>query len=236
MENSVRMPVFFEFYGLPGCGKSTVSHAVARLLREDGYTVEEPSFKIDHQNIIIKKTKKLTIAFWGYCFHHKTYQKIIDLVRRNGYSGKELFTQTVNVFQKIKTYNEISSTRIFIWDQGIIQAAISLSIKGRISACDNYSVLLSFIKQKTRIISVFIPATIQVALERMGRRKTNYSRVEKVNDIKQKVKMLEKFQEGVVSIKGISDKPIDSIVVKNTHSIEEQVYDIIQAIYSFMPI
>ena len=111
-----------------------------------------------------------------------------------------------------------------------------MSIKGRISACDNYSVLLSFIKQKPRIISVFIPATIQVALERMGRRKTNYSRVEKVNDIKQKVKMLERFQEGVVSIKGISDKPIDSIVVKNTHSIEEQVYDIIQAIYSFMPI
>ena len=62
---------FIEFYGLPGSGKSTLSHIVAERLRSEGYAVEEPSYDIDHQHPLPKRVKKFAIGGFWFVFHHE---------------------------------------------------------------------------------------------------------------------------------------------------------------------
>lgn len=217
MEDTVNNPVFFEFFGLPGCGKSTVSHAVARLLREEGYTVEEPSFTIDHQRRIIRKIKKIAIAVGWFIVHYKVYIAIRDIVKKNGYNGTELLTQTVNVIQKIRKYNGKADARIYIWDQGLIQAAISLSIKGKISASENYRILLSHVHNSTTIFPILINIDERIALKRMSMRQSNDSRIEKLSTQKLKDEMLSSFQTSINSVK--SAMP-NGIVIDGRHDIK----------------
>jgi hypothetical protein len=53
-----------EFVGLPGAGKSTVSHAAATALRDDGRPVTERSFEIAHRigGVARRLTKLLLVA------------------------------------------------------------------------------------------------------------------------------------------------------------------------------
>ena len=210
-----------EFYGLPGCGKSTVSHAVARLLREDGYSVQEPSFGIDHQPNYIKRPRKLAIACWWYLFHHNEYCSIRSVVLQNGYDGLEALTQTANVIQKIKAYNQKGNAQITIWDQGLIQAAVSLSVKGKVTAGENYRRLLPFVKREPRIVPVYMPVTIDVALKRMNDRHTNDSRVEKLKLGEQKTAMLRRLQDGIDSTMVFFDNI--PIVIEDISDLNEKV-------------
>ena len=62
MENNIDV-YCIDFYGLPGSGKSTISHLLADKLRGE-VDVIEPSFHIDHdysviERIIKKKYKRL---------------------------------------------------------------------------------------------------------------------------------------------------------------------------------
>lgn len=217
MEDIVNNPVFFEFFGLPGCGKSTVSHAVARLLREEGYTVEEPSFTIDHQRRIIRKIKKIAIAIGWFIVHYKVYIAIRDIVKKNGYNGTELLTQTVNVIQKIRKYNGKADARIYIWDQGLIQAALSLSANGKITAVDNYARLLPFVRSDVKIVPVYMPVTADVALKRMSDRPSNDSRVERIAGNEQKERMLKQIQDGLESVQeSIAEQ---TVIIEDTEDI-----------------
>ena len=221
MEDTVNRPVFFEFFGLPGCGKSTVSHAVARLLREEGYTVEELSFTIDHQRSIIRQIKKLAIAIACFITHHKEYCTIRGIVKKNGYGGTALMTQTINVIQKIRKYNSKGNAQIYIWDQGLIQAAISLSINGKITAGDNYARLLPFVRKDVKIVPVYMPVTTDVALKRMSDRPTNDSRVERIADKKQKERMLKQIQDELESVReSIAGQ---TVIIEDTENLIEKV-------------
>ena len=55
--------VILEFFGMPGSGKSTVSHLLAERLRGNGYTVIEPSWLIDNKKSKVKRLcKKMLLA------------------------------------------------------------------------------------------------------------------------------------------------------------------------------
>jgi shikimate kinase len=213
--------IFLEFYGLPGCGKSTVSHTVAKLLREKGYTVEEPSFDIDHQRSLFKLPQKLFIACFWLIIHNKEFRSIRNVVKRNGYEGMGALKQTVNVVQKIRTYNQNAGTQICIWDQGLVQACISLSVNGKVSAEDNYASLIPLIKRNIKIVPVFMPVEIDVALKRVNERPSNDSRVEKLARQEQKKDMLMQFQKGIDSIQNtITGK---NVVVEDLENLADKV-------------
>ena len=54
--------------GLPGCGKSTVSHLLAERLRVEGFKVSEPSYSIDHQKPLWRKIRKFLLGLYYYIF------------------------------------------------------------------------------------------------------------------------------------------------------------------------
>src|SRR5438034_6556976 len=41
--------LFRSFIGLPGVGKSTLSHRVAEMLQQRGWRVEQPTYSVDHE-------------------------------------------------------------------------------------------------------------------------------------------------------------------------------------------
>lgn len=202
MENSLAHPLFIEFYGLPGCGKSTVSTRVAEWLRVDGYVVDEPSYLEDHKPAFKRKLWKLFVGCSWFLFRHVLYKSISSLVAENGYDGVERFTQSVNLIQKFGIYKRNNTGRIIIWDQGIIQAAISLSIKGKLSASENLQRIKSYLSDDLLILRVYLPTELAVSLKRMECRRTNDSRVEKLDGEESKLNMLRAFETGIDSIRG----------------------------------
>lgn len=200
MEHTLTHPIFVEFYGLPGSGKSTVSNIVAQWLRVDGYIVDEPSYKEDHRPAFQRKIRKLLIGCLWALSRKASFKSVSRLVAENGYKGFEKFTQTVNVLQKLNVYWG-KTDRIVLWDQGIFQAAVSLSIKGKLSAFDNLQKIMSFLPDDVFIQRVYIPVEFAVSLVRMESRKTKDSRVDRLEGEENKLNMLRTFETGIESIR-----------------------------------
>ena len=229
MEHPLKRPLFVEFYGLPGCGKSTVSHLVASKLRDVGFLVYEPSYEIDRNcSPFIRKLKKLSIYLSWLVFHNNTFKKVSAIVAKNGYTGFAKIEQTSNVLQKISEYQKRGPNRVAIWDQGLLQASVSLSLKGEINADENLTGLQDILGSNVEILSVLISVEEKVALERMSQRTTNDSRVEKLKDANQKHVMLQRFQDGIDSI----SKQNKSLVVNGAAPIDNQFEQITKEIIS----
>lgn len=228
MEDPIKESLHLEFYGLPGCGKSTISHMVASKLKGDGMQIDEPSYEIDRNSgPLFRKIKKLSIYFYWFVFHNHTFKIVNAIVRRNGYSAIAKIEQMSNVLQKIGVYRKNGRNRIVIWDQGLVQASISLSLKGLVDANDNFKNLLRIINPDTEIKNVLISVDKMVALERMSRRTTNDSRVEKLKDEKQKHEMMICFQNEI----DVINNNYDGIVVDGTIELEKQVDHIVNSLF-----
>lgn len=201
MEDSVKTPLFVEFYGLPGSGKSTLSHIVAERLRGEGYTVDEPSYDTDHQHPLPKRLKKIIVGAYWFAFHHAQYCCAKIIVQQNGYTGMGAFKQIVNVIKKMRIYDSRKASEIVIMDQGVVQAAISLSMYGKVKAHDNLKRLLSLMPNAAEALRVYIDVDIETAIARMNDRITNDSRVEKLKDQNLKVEMLLRINEETASVR-----------------------------------
>lgn len=204
MENSQNKPLFVEFYGLPGCGKSTISHDVALSLRKKGKGVSEPSFDIDHiKNSTLRKVRKLVTTILWYVCHNGTFRRISEIVEDNNYSGISKIEQISNIIQKVKEYRKRRGCEVVMWDQGIVQAAISLSINGNKSSSENLKELYDIIPSGLHIMHILISIDSKTVIDRMAQRKSNDSRVEKLKDADEKEKMLQSFIDGISSIERI---------------------------------
>jgi hypothetical protein len=190
MENNIRNQIHVEFYGLPGCGKSTISHLVSNKLQKMGYIVYEPSYTLDHLNKpLARKLKKIIATVIYYFINPLNYNRIKMLVKDNGYiSKKEYLSQIVNIIPKKLVY-EKSKSCIYLWDEGLIQSSISLSYNNDINVEDNVKLLVG----KSRILKIYLKLDVEKALERMLERKTNDSRVEKEPNINTKRLMMNKY-------------------------------------------
>ena len=184
-----------EFYGLPGCGKSTVSKLLSEMLIKDGYIVKCASAETGNDlNPIIRRIVKLMRTFSFCVLHPVMFKQIKALAKKNGYKGfKESLIQCVNVSQKLYFYTKRFKNRIFVWDEGLTQAAVSLAVNGEISSSYNEEVLSSFVNKNNRIIHVYVVESIDTVLKRMEQRDSNNSRVEKLKNLDDKIEFLERF-------------------------------------------
>lgn len=195
MEDDLKRPIHLEFIGLPGCGKSTISHRLSVDLRKVGYKVAEPSFDMDHQSFaIIRKLSKLLFGVYYYCKDHKQYKFIAKLVKSNGYKGSSALMQIVNVAQKVVAYKQHNREDYVVWDQGIPQAAISLSTHGLRHVSENESDIYAMLPFRPNVLKVFVYCDSETALKRMSGRKTNDSRVEKLASVDSKLAALSKIE------------------------------------------
>lgn len=195
MEVNLKAPVHIEFFGLPGCGKSTSSHLVAEELRAKGYKVYEPTYDSDHNlRPICRKLHKLLDTL-SYCVnHHKEYLALIGLAKENGYIRfKDLLKQIVNIVPKVKYYQN-SESAVYFWDEGLCQSAISLAMNSSVDAREVERELITIAGQR-KIVKVYLKTDIETALKRMAGRSSNDSRVEQESDVNKKYELMKCFED-----------------------------------------
>ena len=183
MENNIiNEAIHIEFYGLPGCGKSTISHKVAEQLRYGGFNIIEPSYDILYGNSkFVRLLKKIMYSLMLFFKNKKIYKILKELVEKNEYKGLEIYRQLANLAYKIYIYN-YSQKAIYIWDEGIVQSAISLSSFNNIDPINNYKRLIKMVNnEKTTIKLIRIDVPIELSIKRLNERENKHSRVEKVS-------------------------------------------------------
>lgn len=215
MENNLRKSIHIEFYGLPGCGKSTISHYLAGLFREKGYEVYEPSYYSDHMQLpFIRKIKKATQTVKYSIFNNKEYKRLKSVVIANGYNTKKhVWRQMVNIVPKIIVYSK-NKPGLFFWDEGLIQSSVSLAFN---SHMDISRTINSLLGKQNKYVLINIDSTIEQALAWMSERNTNDSRVEKEENFKKKYRMMEKYLECINAVSG-------DICVRNSLWVSENDY------------
>ncbi len=172
--------LFLEFYGLPGCGKSTVSHALSNELRKQGKTVIEPTYDIDHKySKSVRRIIKLSKLVRYSLLYPQKYIALCTLIRKNGYKGAGLLSQTVNITSKLWAYDHAKSDYV-IFDEGLTQSAISLEIFNGNSLRNEFNLFRLCKKRKT--IKFYIKVSPEIALIRMKKRNKHDSRIEKIID------------------------------------------------------
>lgn len=193
-------PISIEFYGLPGCGKSTISHKLADDLRSKGLSVWEPSYEIDRKygKTMRKVVKFAKLASFAIC-NHRAYKGVRRLVEGNGYQGMSAFHQLANIAHKIDSYRIADRWDVTIWDEGLVQSSISLAINSGRKASENERCLLAYTGD-VKSVRVYVMVDIDTALKRMEGRNTNDSRVEKMANLEEKITFLKGFESACDSI------------------------------------
>lgn len=221
MEVNLNTQLHIEFYGLPGCGKSTVSHLLYQKLKKHGITVFEPSYSFDHKaNPILRKFFKLCSPAFFSVFHFGEFRRLMNCCKKAAKVGfVEFLKQAVNIVPKIRTYCE-STTAIYIWDEGLIQSAVSLALRGNSCSAEIGKELFAIVGDK-KTIKILLSTEPEVALSRMKERTTNDSVVEKETDEQKKNDILNRFKECINQI-GNPDIQIDC-----TNKTPEELCDLI---------
>lgn len=171
--------VFLEFYGLPGSGKSTISHLVAEELRKQGKKVIEPTYDTDHRcSPSVRKGIKLLKLIRYALFSPKKYKSLKKLIKENGYTGSDVISQAANIAPKLWEYDHPSAD-IVVYDEGLTQSAIALA-KNDMVCVDNENKLYELIGDRIAR-KFYITIDEKTALERMASRKRHDSRIEKMD-------------------------------------------------------
>ena len=208
MESDMKT-IVLDFYGVPGSGKTTASHKIAQDLRSKNKKVEEPSYDLDHGiPAWRRKIRKLKMAVWVRLFRSKQYQDIEALVKKNGYNRENgQIGQIVNIATKLFALNRfVGSVDYLVFDEGLAQAAISLSINSNIPANDNLTELLSMINSNLEIRLIKTELSIVEALKRIRTRNTQDTRVEALKTEQEKLDLMKRYEEASNQISKMKPK------------------------------
>ncbi|MDX8363746.1 AAA family ATPase [Cytobacillus sp. Hm23] len=173
--------IMVEFIGIPGVGKTTLSHMLAKSLSVKGFHVNEPTYKINSKKEFFKKITKLlyimkilitapNICIYAIQIILKTHQK----------SYKDFIKTASNLLFVIAIIKSNSTKKgIHILDQGFFQAlwSIEYSAHHLIKPLDLKQLLEMVHSKPLLIIDLHVKHT--EVLKRLHQRKTDYSRIEK---------------------------------------------------------
>lgn len=222
-----------EFYGLPGSGKSTISKLVSDQLAYQKYLVIQASAETGitltkYCRIPIKAFRTIIVFFKFPALFFRT----MNLVRyNNNRKPADQIKQIVNVAQKLFYYlRKGDNDIVYVWDEGLVQASISLALKGNTNSLDNEKSLLSFCREEKEIVRVYLKQEIPIVMDRLDMRETKHSRIEKISDRNQKYAALVHFKELCDQIE--SDILIECEDMK-PQSIADLVYSVLKNKYSF---
>lgn len=219
-----------DFFGLPGSGKSKVSHALGTLLREDGKNVAEISYEMDHNNVPWKRfVLKLWYSILFTIANQEIAKKIKELVKECGYLESRGYTsQLINLLYKMYLLNK-RKLSIAIFDEGLAQASVSLSIDSRLNARDVYKRIMSICADDIIIIPIYLETKIENAFHNMSLRKTKNSRVEKMHEEIEKQKFMTEYQKQINTIEDIAEIKIS---IQDATTIDEIVIQLKSNLYS----
>lgn len=175
--------ICMDFYGLPGSGKSTISHLLATKLRSYDH-VFEPSYYYDHNctkaRRVILKTFGVLVLFISSSRMFVQVCKI--LVECNLYpTSKAFYINLLNLAYKFNALNR-KNNGVVIFDQGFLQSVISMYFRNHsineTIILKKYEKIKMLIGKDVDIRNVYIKTDIDTVVGRLANRHTNVSRVQ----------------------------------------------------------
>lgn len=142
----------------------------------------------------MRKVVKLLKLISFSIFHCGDYKEVCSIVKDNGYRGIQALLQNANIVQKAKAYRSERNFDVMIWDEGAVQAALSLAVNEVCNAAEN-EIRIMKITGDISYCKVHTYVDKETALERMNERSTNDSRVEKMESMDEQLGFLSKFEE-----------------------------------------
>ena len=210
MANHISPQVCIDFYGLPGSGKSTISHIVAEKLRNKGWDIKEVSYEMDHSNSSSYRIiKKFSYTIFFLISRPIVFFKLVKTIADN---GGDIFRNIVNLSYKV--VNLGSNKQIVLFDEGFCQAVLSISLGSPNYDKDIYAKLSKAIKNNREVINVYLNTDYHTAIQRIFYRQDGLSRVEKLSE--EDMKNLLKYQAV------ICDMLPSSIVLNDSENIDSK--------------
>lgn len=207
MADNIKKVTVIDFFGLPGCGKSTVSHLLAEKLCKNGYKVLEPSYDLDH-NLSCNKRKFVKLGqYILYSLIHPVKScKVSKLVKNSGYGEfSQVLSQRINITTKLVALKKTGLDYI-IFDEGFCQAAISLSFNGGIcgDVASNYESIIEIYDNAADLKPVYLKAEIETAMKNMKTRAGHDSRADAETDDTKRYEMVSDFYKLCEHLKDIA--------------------------------
>lgn len=167
-----------DLYGLPGSGKSTISHLAADKLREEGYIVKEPSWKLDMDSSGLKRRfHKVLLSLQFALVNPAKNHALVKILKAVKNSETSFFKMWINFAYTLCSIKRTKKADFVIMDEGIAQAVLSLYLySSEQEFKKDYKTLLSFADGKLRFIYCFVLP--QIANERIQKRENGASRLE----------------------------------------------------------
>jgi len=189
-----KTPIFIEFVGMPGSGKTTLSHRAAEILREKGTTVLEPTYSINNeiriiQRYLIKSWYSIKLAWLRPVWALDWFFLVVQSRQK---SLKDFVLMSINCFFILEIYRQHGRHNyIYFLDQGICQALLSLSYN---SETEN------FIERKLGTVSCFlsplgfriihIETDVDTIIQRLKKRHKKQSRLELITNTTEFVEII----------------------------------------------
>ncbi|MDX8361119.1 AAA family ATPase [Cytobacillus sp. IB215316] len=214
--------MMIEFIGIPGVGKTTLSHMLAKSLSVKGFHVNEPTYKINSKKKLFKKITKLLYIMKILLTAPKICIYAIHIILKTHQRSYNDFIKTVSNLLYVIAIIKANSTKkgIHILDQGFVQAlwSIEYSAHQLIKPLDLKQLIEMVHSKPLLIIDLHVKHT--EVLKRLHQRKTNYSRLEKYflealpNHIKISNEILNQLKHDI-SMTNIDEKKLKILSLSN---------------------
>lgn len=213
------MSIIIDFYGVPGAGKSTISHELVKVLKSNGATVISPSYELDHQkNKINRKLIKFILSTKWILKNYNEFQDIKTIFK---HSKREYLSDIVNICYKKYYVDKYSSCDYIIFDEGFAQSAVSACFFNEINVQKAYDIITKKIKMP--IVNILMIINDKNAIERIAKRGTFDSRLDKERNKNNQLIMIKKFSEicNSLRVKKVLKIRGDNKTVTNINIIKE---------------
>lgn len=182
--------VCVDFFGIPGCGKSTIAHLLAQKLADDD-TVEEPSYNLAHQkgNGLRAISKIFSCIALLFC-HPGISFRLIGIIRQCGYHffSSSFHIHVYNLAYKIKKMCDLRCKYI-LFDEGLWQSAVSLYYNRPCTSADVINLHSKLFELAStgdnnvmNYVSVFVDTDVNEAIHRQKSRAARPSRVQSLEE------------------------------------------------------
>lgn len=173
--------ICLDFYGLPGSGKSTISHIVSSKLRENE-NIKEVSYEIDHgYPTWIRGIIKLKNVISLLISNPSLFHQLILLIIKCDHSllGRAFYSNLFNLAFKINAIQS-GGANCLVFDHGFWQSVVSLHYrhKGIVDYSQTYKQLRSLVSPNIIFFNIYIRLEPEMAIKRMAERTTDKARLE----------------------------------------------------------
>ena len=196
-----------EFVGLPGAGKTTISHALVNRFRRGGVPVTEPTFDLSQKpgRIGFRQLRFAMRLFAGHPILTLRWMDLVVASRQK--SARDFIITSLNLLYSCALVRQ-SGRRpgVHIFDQGLLQAILSVQYSSR-QPPDHASLAAAVdesIGVNARNVAVFVQASPEIVMTRLQQRCGRLSRLERLDSTEEFTHALSRYVAAVAHLEQLA--------------------------------